>query len=375
MPENKAPQKRLFSPFSIVIIIIFFSVSAFNLAAWYFPRLMDLYHMYIYAPSATFISRLPGLFPFSVGEIMIILAVIIVLAAAVLTAAGLIRKNKRLLTAVRRVIVVILIYVYFTETCNCFVLYHTTELTERLAHYAAPDGYSTEQVVELCRKMILDANELALVVNRDEEGNIILPDDLASAARDSFAALYEDIPELRGYCPPSKRLISSTLMTQLDLQGVYFPFALEGAYNAYVSPARTPTTTFHETAHIKGFIREDEATFISCAACLASDVPEIRYSGCIEAMNYLYGECRKYATEEQIYSLRCDLTHLVAQDNYFVSEEHMKQAEESVIPKEKVNAAGDAAMNTTLKVNGIKDGKNSYSRMVTLLLIYELRAG
>ena len=103
---------------------------------------------------------------------------------------------------------------------------------------------------------------------------------------------------------------------------------------------------------------------------MESDSPEVQYSGYITAMNYTYGECRKYANEEQIYSLRSKLTMQVALDNYFVSEEHMKKAEESVIPKETVNKAGETAMETTLKVNGVKDGKNSYNRMVELLLIW-----
>lgn len=367
-------KKPLLSAFASAMIIITLLLTVFNIAAWHFPSFMDVYHR-IYAPAATFISRLPGLFPFSVGEILIAAAVIISVLSIVLTVISAVKKNKGLCKAVSRTMTFILVFIYFTETCNCFVLFHTTELTQRLAHYAAPEGYSTETLVELCRSMIKEANELALVVERDSDGNVIPPADLSAAAENAFSVLYEDIPELKGYCATPKKMIASTLMTQMDLQGVYFPFTLEGNYNGYISPAHVPTTTFHEIAHIKGFIREDEATFLSCAACFSSDIPEVRYSGCIETMNYLFKECRKYADEEQIYSLRSELTIQVAKDNYFVSEEHMKKAEKSVIPKDKVNAVHDAAMETTLKANGVKDGSNSYNRMVTLFLIWYYRDG
>ena len=272
-------KKPLLSAFASAMIIITLLLTVFNIAAWYFPSFMDVYHR-IYAPAATFISRLPGFFPFSVGEILIAAAVIISVLSIVLTVISAVKKNKELFKAVSRTMAFILVFVYFTETCNCFVLFHTTELTQRLAHYAAPEGYSTETLVELCRSMIKEANELALVVERDSDGNVIPPADLSAAAEDAFSTLYEDIPELKGYCAAPKKMIASTLMTQMDLQGVYFPFTLEGNYNGYISPAHVPTTTFHEIAHIKGFIREDEATFLSCAACLSSDIPEVRYSGC-----------------------------------------------------------------------------------------------
>ena len=352
--------------------MIFLLMTIFNVAAWVFPTLMELYHSTVYHFMSGALSRICGIFPFSVGEILIALAILLVTGSIVTVVIAVIKKDPAPAKAVTRVLTVVLAYIYATETLNCFVLYHTIPLTERLAPYTREE-YTVEELVELCRYMILEANDLALTVKRDEQGNIILPERLDKCAEDAFANLKSDFPELSGYCPRPKRMIASTLMTQLDLQGVYFPFTLEGNYNGYLSPARTPTTVFHEITHIKGFIREDEATFLACIAALSSDVPEVRYSGCIESMNYLFAECRKYATEEQIYSLRCDLSIRVAKDNYFVSEEHMKKAETSVLPKETVNKVGEKAMETTLKVNGVNDGKKSYNRMVTLLLIWAYR--
>ena len=367
-------KKLLQKPYRLVLILVFLLMTVFNILSWFAPKVMDFYHLYIYSPAASLLSHICGIFSFSVGEFLIVIAVLLCLSVLITVIAALITKKDKAVRILTLILVFALCFVYTTETMNCFVLFHTTELGVRIKEYEKED-YSTEELVNLCMYMIRSANELAPTLNRDEQGNIVLPDDLASEARICFDRLKNEFPELAGYCPKPKAMIASTLMTQLDLQGVYFPFTLEGNYNAYISPARVPTTTFHEIIHIKGFIREDEATFLACAACMESDCPEIRYSAFIEGMNYLFAECKKFATAEQIYSLRAELTMLVAKDNYFVSEEHIKKAEESVLPKEQVQKAGEKAMETTLKVNGVADGKKSYSRMTKLMLVWAYRPG
>lgn len=161
------------------------------------------------------------------------------------------------------------------------------------------------------------------------------------------------------------------LMTQLDLQGVYFPFSLEANYNSELSPARVPCTAMHELSHLKGFIREDEASFIAYRACLASDSPELRYSGCLSAMNYLLNAAYANAPSADVTELYGMISPQVRADNIFVSEEFKKKVEEkAVISTEAVSAFSEKAMETTLKLNGVSDGKKSYGRMVNLLLEY-----
>ena len=344
-----------------------------NAIAWFSAPLMDFYHSYIFHPAAELMSHITGHIPAPVGEIMIIIGILLVTAAPFVFIISAVRKDKKALRAAGTVYAWVLIFILFTETLNCFILYHTTPLTDRLAAVSyshSPDDFSSDEVVLLCAEMIDSANKLSLTVERDEDGKVLLPDDMSAVARDSFEKL-KLFPELRGYSPQPKKISFSVLMTQLDLQGIYFPFSLEGNYNAELSPARVPNTVIHELCHVKGFIREDEATFLSTLACLESDIPEIRYSGYITAMNYLFAEAVRSAPEEDVYALRCMLTAQVAEDNVFVSPEFQKVVEETaVLPTETVSEVSETARDTTLKVNGIEDGDKSYDRMVTLLLIY-----
>ncbi|MBR4224258.1 MAG: DUF3810 domain-containing protein [Oscillospiraceae bacterium] len=342
-----------------------------NGLAWLSASAVDFYHLHIYCPMSRLMSRICGIVPFSVGEIMIGLGIGILIVYPILLIVSVIAKKRPLRRVSTVVFCWILVFILMTETLNCFVLYHTTELTTRLSVYKSPD-ITTDEVVSLCADMILRADALAPVIDRDEKGRPALPADLRAEAERSFSRMTDEFPELYGYCTPPKVLKSSMLMTQFNLQGIYFPFSLEGNYNGELSPARVPCTTFHELCHVKGFIREDEANFLSTVACMESDVPVIRYSGYITSMNYLYGEAARYASEEDIYMLRSLLTEQVAADNTFVSEEYMRQVEEkAVVSTEVMNEVSDTAIDTTLKVNGITDGSASYGRMVTLLVMYD----
>ncbi|MBQ7990473.1 MAG: DUF3810 domain-containing protein [Oscillospiraceae bacterium] len=346
-----------------------------NGLSWLSAAAADFYHRHIYHHAAGVMSRICGAVPFSVGEVMIMLGILILVLFPVLLIISAVRGNRKLRRMSTVIFCGILVFIFMTETLNCFVLYHTTELTDRLSPYSTSD-MTTDEVVDMCAKMIERANALAPVIDRDDKGRPALPDDLAGEAEAAFSRMTDDFPELAGYCTPPKKIQSSMIMTQFDLQGIFFPFSLEANYNAELSPARVPSTVFHELCHVKGFIREDEANFLAAVACMKSDEPVVRYSGYIICMNYLYGEAVRYASEEDIYMLRSLLTSQVAKDNTFVSEEYMKQVEEkAVVSTEVMNEVADTAIDTTLRVNGISDGSKSYGRMVTLLLMYDSRMG
>ncbi|MBR4346516.1 MAG: DUF3810 domain-containing protein [Oscillospiraceae bacterium] len=341
-----------------------------NALAWVSPSWVDLYHRYVYNPVSRLFSHVTGVVSVSIGEFMIMAGLLLLAAAPFALVIPLVKKQKRTLKIAGSMYAWVLVFILGTETLNCFVLYHTTELPVKLSAYAAPEGYTAKQLVDYCEEVIDRANELSLEVPRDEQGEVMLPD-LHHEAQKAFEKASGMYPELYGYVPPPKGIMNSWLMCQTDLQGIYFPFSLEGNYNTHLSPARTPCTVFHELCHVKGFIREDEATYLACVLCMESDDPAVQYSGYITAMNYLFAEAKKHASEEDIYALRCRLSAQVAKDNYFVKEEYMKKVEEkSPVSNETASAASQKAMDTTLRANGITDGKHSYGRCVTLLLIY-----
>ena len=58
-------------------------------------------------------------------------------------------------------------------------------------------------------------------------------------------------------------------------------------------------------------------------------------------------------------------------DNVFVTDEEWERINgKALIDTETVDEISDVVVDTTLKVNGVKDGMISYNRVVKLLLLY-----
>lgn len=334
-------------------------------------RFADIYMKGIFAPMSGILSRISGVLPFSLGELMIAAGILLLIITPIMCVYFGIKKKRGGFKFLRRLYCYALIFILVTETLNCFMLYHTTEFSEKYHGGAGSEGFTSAQLTDVCREVITEANALSTEVQRDESGRMIVPENMTELADTSMNILSREYPELSGNCPQPKRIVCSMLMTQLDLQGVYFPFSLEANYNSELSPARVPCTIMHELSHVKGFIREDEASFIAYRACIVSDSPEVRYSGYLSAMNYLLGAARDNAPESEVSSLYSMISPQVRTDNTFVSEEFkVKIEEKAVLPTEAVSAFSERAMETTLKLNGVSDGKKSYNRMVDLILEY-----
>lgn len=366
-PRGEKPRRKI-SPGRVLLIITALMV-VMNLISWISPGAADLYALYIYSPAASLLSAVTGIFPFSVGELMIIIGLLLVIAAPVIFIFSGVRRSKRLAKKAGIFYCGVLTFILASETMNCFVLYHTTEFSDKFL--CGGDGmYPVSEVEKLCEMIITEANSLSSQVTRDDSGKMVVPDNLGELAEISMNRLSSEYPQLAGAYPNPKQIAFSGFMTQLDLQGIYFPFSLEANYNAKLSPARVPCTVMHELSHVKGFIREDEACFIAYRACLVSDSPEVRYSGCLSAMNYLFSEINKN-DPAQASRLRGMIGTQIYADNIFVEQEVKERIEEkAVLSTKTVSAVSEKAMEATLKANGISDGKKSYNRMVRLLLDY-----
>ena len=133
-----------------------------------------------------------------------------------------------------------------------------------------------------------------------------------------------------------------------------------------------PSTLCHELAHLRGYIFEDEANFISYLACIQSDDIVYQYSGYLSVLNYLDNDFYKaVGRDRESYLAQPRISSQVSKDNVFVTDDEWERINgNALIDTETVEAVSDAVVDTTLKVNGVQDGMISYSRVVRLLLLY-----
>lgn len=387
--------------FAVLIVLL-------NVTAWNSVVFCDWYIESIFPIWVNVYGRVTGIFPFSVGEWMIVAGLLVVAAAAALgvvwAAFGIVSaihkkavpaRIKRFAVGYYRFFAWTLLLVCLVMTLNCFILYHASTFSER--YFGEDDGeYTVEELITVYNMVAENCNRLAEQMERDETGMVIYTgstgslgeapyreqlQDMADCAGKLMRQLGQEYEQLDGWYPRPKAMFFSDFMCQQYMQGYYFPFSMEANYNDVMHILNIPFTMCHELAHLRGYIYEDEANFIGYLACVQSEDAFFEYAGYLSVLNYLYNDLYKtWQTDRAAYETATERVQPVAvservwADNIFVSEEEWERINgKALLDTEVVDKASDVLIDANLKANGIEDGMVSYSRVVRLLLQYYSR--
>lgn len=411
-PMNRVLNKKVLLYISIAIMTVVLNVLAWNSTAF-----CDAYIAFVFPVWVNLYGRFTGLFPFSVGEWMIMTGVLLVVSAVlglpVLMLALALRwkGGKRFLKGFYCFFAWVLLIVCLVMTLNCFILYHASTFSE---HYFGENTkeYTLEDLLKVRNEVVAQCNRLSREVKRGSDGRVIYEEmpitadvpagldsgsivsdvekgivgkfedgrymDMRDQARMTIAKLGETYPQLDGWYPRPKALLASDFMCQQHMQGYYFPFSMEANYNDVMELMRKPATMCHELAHLRGYIFEDEANFIAYLACIQSDDIYFQYSGYLSVLIYLENDLyhaaksNPEAYDKAVKQVRPLVVYeRVYEDNIFVSEEEWERINgKAVVDTDTVDQMTDRLVDTSLKVNGVADGSISYSRVVKLLLQY-----
>lgn len=363
----------------IPAFLVLFSV-LLNITGRIWQGFTDFYVDHIFPLWVETYGRFTGFFPFSVGEWMLYLAVFLVFFLII---GGMIYGifGKRLPEILKKGYRKYAFFLYWVfgivcvvMTLNCFLLYQTSPIYMRFEIGGSADKeYGTEEIAMLRDYVVVNANALAPVFERDENGYLLYEkEDMSAKAREEMERLGEKFENLKGYYPDPKKLFLSGFYSQQYIMGYYFPFSMEANYNGQMYITNVPVTMCHELSHLKGFILEDEANFIGYLACADSEDPLFRYSAYLSVIGYLDRDFIKAIGEdEEIYRSHPRILAQVAEDKKFLTSKAWEQVEKKAVLKtETVKQAADTFLETTLTLNGVEDGTVSYSRVVKLLLQY-----
>lgn len=267
--------------------------------------------------------------------------------------------------------------IFFGYVLLCGVNYHRYSVAHHLELMV--EDSSGEELEGLYAELAEQASELrAQLVSVNENGVYVLPfseKELGKEAKKAYEALADEYPVFGGLYPVPKHVFFSRLMSWTEITGVFTPWTMEANVNIDISPYSIGSTMCHELAHLRGFMREDEANYISYRACMASESPDLQYSGTMLALihtgNALYGQNadRYFALYQEHISPEVSLD-LVANNEYW------DQFEKPVVGDTTVGEIADNVNDAYLKANDQTDGTKSYGRVVDLLLAeYKNRHG
>lgn len=353
---------------------LFFVTLVFHGISRLSPGFAEWYARYIYPLLVGSVGRLASLFPFSVSEMLLVWGLVFVLfwlvrllwlsVCQIQKALGKKEKQemdyrwKRFWMRSGQGAVRLLLVVFALFTFQCGINYHRQTFSQRAGLVMAKS--TREELEALCRELTEQVNQAAERIAVDERGACVAGADVEERARKAMRAAAEEYPELAGYYPRAKAVWNSWALSYQQLLGIYSPFTIEANYNRDMLDYNKPSSICHELSHLRGFMREDEANFISYLACKAAKDPEFDYSGSL--MAYIYSMNALYQEDVSLY--REIRGQLCQQANRELSL-HNAFWEQYEGP---VAEASDKMNDTYLKANAQEDGTKSYGRMVDLLL-------
>lgn len=185
-------------------------------------------------------------------------------------------------------------------------------------------------------------------------------------AGDGYAKLDRQYPFLWGVVNRAKPVALSHWWSYTGITGMYFPFFVEANVNIDQPDSGIPASAAHELAHTRGFAKEDECNFFACLSCFESSSADYRYSGYqmayVYCSNALYDYSKSMWRTAYAYCSDGVKNDLNEQNKYWGAFEGTAQK------------AATAVNDSFLKAQGGK-GVLSYDQVVGLLLAYYEKEG
>ena len=342
-------------------------------------------------------SLFTGWIPFSLMELIIIVGPITILALIIRQIVRIVRLKKTVYhmdkensgtveiqsvdvqnVAIRRA--VLLITMMQNLLCLAAVIYFGYVLLCGVNYYRYPVAYhlgltvekSTEdELAGLYAELADKAVELrAQLTTEDERGAYVLPyseKQLGKEAKQAYQKFAEEYPVFGGRYSAPKHVFFSRLMSWTQITGVFTPWTMEANVNVDISPYSIGSTMCHELAHLRGFMREDEANYISYRVCMASDSLDLQYSGTMLALIHTGNALYRQNAERYFELYQVHMSHEVSVD-LVANNEYWDQFEKPVVGETTVGEIANKVNDAYLKANAQEDGTKSYGRVVDLLL-------
>lgn len=418
--KSKLKSLSLYTKTILMIITITLII---NLVA--FSRsFCDFYTKHIYHHIANVISRVTGILPFNLGEIMMylvmIMAVIMIVALLALLIVLLVRRlaavyNKKSIglfykkfrhcvAVYMKVILATLVVTALIYTLNWFIPFRgsgaqvvadmnveatsgeSTKANENMSGDHGVDTsdereYTTEDLFSLRAILINNINSLAEQVDRDENGYIKQDEDMYEEVVKAMEGLSDIYPILDGYYPKVKLAYCSDILDFMGIGGYTYPYTMEVTINKYTTYMDYGPLVAHEMAHHKGFYTERDANFISFLAGINSDSKLLAYSSYRYILGYVTDECYTAANEMynkdpegtlEYLNKQPKLSALVELDDQHNTEEYQENYEANVNKalEENVSQAAESVADVGWDTQADLLEEKNYDGVVLMLLKY-----
>lgn len=354
---NHKKDKRILILSSLLLVIGLL----ISLSARLIPSFADFFSSTVYRVTSGCFARIFSIFPFSVSELLLYCLIAGILIVIILSLYRIISRKSGLISVVKALLIrfyFVACLLFFLYAVNCGVNYYRTGFAEATGLEAG--SYTGEELLEYCTWLVGEINRTAPLTDRDLNGLAAFGSGESSACRQAMQDISSGYPVLDGYYPSAKPVLVSQILSYQHLTGIYSPFTVEANYNKDMPGFYKAFTICHELSHLKGFMQEEEASFIGYLACTRSDNPNLVYSGCLVAYIYASNELWNY-DQVSCSALRSRLC--TAADEDLKANNRFWDSFEGAISK-----ASSKLNDTYLKANSQNSGVKSYDKVTSLML-------
>lgn len=324
-----------------------------------FPSAVErIYSNGIYPVLSTFSRIIFGSVPFSIGDFIYLITAIFILFW--LWKKRLTWKNewKNNILVVVSFISIFYFFFHFLWAIN----YYREPLFEKMK---IRNQYSDVELLTFTKKLILKTNSIQFAITKNKNLKVNFPytqEQVFKMNVNGYLKLAESYPYFKYENISTKKSLFSLPLSYMGFGGYLNPFTNEAQVNDRGPMYSFPMTTNHEMAHQMGYASESECNFIGFLSSVKNDDIHVKYSGYSFALRY----CMNILSDRDKsahYNLLKTINPGILK-NYRESEIFWKQHESPV------EEAFHVFYDNFLKFNQQKDGIESYSKFVNLMVNY-----
>ena len=343
-------KKRFTLPVLLVIQIIGLKILSL------FPDFVEYYYSNgLYPYISKFSRSILGWIPFSIGDVLY----------GILIIYGLywLYKNRKLNWKLKTLSVLsVLSVVYFLFHFLWAFNYHRIPLFEKMN---IKTEYSDAQLLSFTKKIIAKTNQIQFQITNDTAKKIISPltqNEIFEKSLLGYKNLSSEYSFFTYSKPSIKKSLFSYPLTYMGFGGYLNPFTNEAQVNSMIPKYGFPITACHEMAHQMGFASESECNFIGFLAVTKNDDLYFKYSGYSYALRYCLSNW-EVRNPEILKQLLKTINPGILK-NYQESEDFWQSHQTFIETGFKI------FYDNFLKLNQQKDGLESYSKFVDLMVNY-----
>lgn len=346
-------RRKYILPLFLVFQIIFLKILIF------FPEVVERYYSNgLFIAISKFERTLLGKVPFSVGDVLYGILIVYLIISIWKTRKTWLNQWKDNLLKVVSGLSIFYFFFHLLWATN----YYRVPLFEKM-HIKRE--YNNQDLYNFTEKLIAKTNEVQFQITHNKNQKVINPysqDSIFNMTQNGYDNLASQYPFFKYEIPSRKKSLYSFPLTYMGFGGYLNPFTNESQVNYKLPKFNFPEVICHEMAHQIGYASESECNFVGFMACIKNDDLYFQYAAYSVALRYCL-ENVIMKDETKFKALKPTINRGII-ENFNESELFWKQYDTFI------DKGFRAFYDQFLKANQQKEGIDSYSKFVDLLINY-----